>query len=53
MTHKVVDPVVGEDRVAMATECLYPDGTHVYCMCTAEVSEGLITRQNVVQVWDE
>ncbi|MGD6978672.1 MULTISPECIES: nuclear transport factor 2 family protein [Citricoccus] len=53
MTHRVVDPVVGEDRVALTTLCRYPDGTTVWCACTADISAGLITRQNVVQVWDE
>ncbi len=50
MTHHVVDPVVAEDRVALTTECRYPDGTNVTCACTAEISEGKITRQRVVQV---
>ncbi|MCY1157295.1 MAG: nuclear transport factor 2 family protein [Citricoccus sp.] len=53
MTHRVVDPVVGGDRVALTTLCRYPDGTNVWCACTADISGGLITRQNVVQVWDE
>jgi ketosteroid isomerase-like protein len=53
MTHKVVDPVVGEDRVALTTRCHYPDGTDVVCTATADLSDGLITRQNVIQVWDE
>ncbi|QCU78250.1 nuclear transport factor 2 family protein [Citricoccus sp. SGAir0253] len=53
MTHHVVDPVVGGDRVALTTLCRYPDGTNVHCACTAELSDGLITRQTVVQVWDE
>jgi hypothetical protein len=53
MTHQVVDPVVDEDRVALTTLCKYPDGTNVVCACTATVSGGQITQQNVVQVWDE
>lgn len=53
MTHQVVDTVVSEDRVALTTLCRYPDGTNVRCACTAEISDGLITRKTVVQVWDE
>ncbi|HEY4615085.1 MAG TPA: nuclear transport factor 2 family protein [Citricoccus sp.] len=53
MSHRVVDPVVGENRFALTTLCRYPDGTNVRCACTADVSGGLITRQHVVQVWDE
>jgi ketosteroid isomerase-like protein len=53
MTHRVVDPVIGADRIALTVECRYPDGINVHCACTAEVRDGLITRQSVVQVWDE
>jgi hypothetical protein len=53
MTHKVVRPVVGADRVALTTECLYSDGTNVLCACTADLRDGLISKQTVVQVWDE
>lgn len=53
MTHKIVDPVVADDRIALTEECQYPGGTNVLCSCTAEVSNGLISKQSVVQVWDE
>jgi hypothetical protein len=53
MTHKVVSPVVGTDRVAMTNECRYPDGMNVVCACTADLHDGLITKQSIVQVWDE
>jgi ketosteroid isomerase-like protein len=53
MTHQVVDPVVGTDRIALSTRCRYPDGTNVHCACTADLKDGQITRQVVVQVWDE
>ncbi len=53
MTHKVVNPVIGGDRIALTTQCRYPDGTNVVCACTADLSDGLIARQSIVQVWDE
>lgn len=53
MTHKIVNPVVGTDRIALTEECRYPDGTNVLCSCTADVHDGLISKQSVVQVWDE
>jgi hypothetical protein len=53
MTHRVLYPVVGEDRVALNTLCQYPDGTQVWCACTANVADGLITKQYVIQVWDD
>lgn len=52
MTHHVVDPVIGDGRIALTTHCRYPDGTNVQCVCTADVSGGLITRSSVTQVWD-
>ena len=53
MTHRVGDPVEGEDRIAHTVDCLYPDGTRVLCMTIAELEGGLITRQTIVQAWDE
>jgi hypothetical protein len=53
LTHTVVNPVVGADRVALMTECLYPDGTNVLCSCIADLRDGLVSKQTVVQVWDE
>lgn len=53
MTHTVRSPVAAPGRVALTTECLYPDGTQVLCACTAELQDGLISKQSVVQVWDE
>ncbi len=53
MAHRVVNPVLGTDRVALMTECTYPDGSQVLCSCNAELQGGLITAQAVVQVWDD
>jgi hypothetical protein len=39
--------------VALTEECADPDGTNVLCSCTAHLQDGVITRQHIVQVWDE
>ena len=53
MTHRIVNPVMGDNRIALTEECVYPDGTNVLCSCQAELRDGLISKQSVVQVWDE
>ncbi len=52
MTHEVRDLVEGERSVAHTVRCLYPDGTRVLCMTIAELDDGLIARQTIVQAWD-
>lgn len=53
MTHRVANLVVGDGGVALTEECRYPDGTNVLCSCTAVLRGGLISKQSVVQVWDD
>ncbi|HET7479696.1 MAG TPA: nuclear transport factor 2 family protein [Rubrobacteraceae bacterium] len=53
MTHRVENEVVGEDRIAFAERCEYPDGTKVLALETCELRDGKILRQVGVQVWDE
>jgi hypothetical protein len=53
MTHRVESALATETGVALIELCTYPDGTQVVCSCIAELAGGLITRQTVVQVWDE
>jgi len=53
MTHKIVNPVLADDRVALTEECQYPDGTNVLSSCSAELRDGVISRQSIIQVWDE
>jgi SnoaL-like domain len=53
MTH-AVGHAVGDGRGAAFTEaCRYPDGTNVLCATVIELDGGLISRQTVVQAWDE
>jgi ketosteroid isomerase-like protein len=53
MTHQVNDTVGGQSRIAFTEDCTYPDGTKVLCSASADVSDGRIARQLVVQVWDD
>lgn len=54
MTHEVRDTVLGDGRLAFATHCRYPDGTRVLCATIADLDpSGRITRQTIVQAWDE
>ena len=53
MTHVVEATATEGDRLALTEACTYPDGTKVLCMAMAEIKNGNITRQTVVQAWDE
>ncbi|MDQ4129312.1 MAG: nuclear transport factor 2 family protein [Actinomycetota bacterium] len=53
MTHRVENEVVGEGRVAFQETCEYPDGTRVLAAATAELRDGVIVRQVMVEAWDE
>ena len=52
-TYRGTDLVEGDRSVAHTIRCLYPDGTRVVCMTIAELDDGLIARQTIVQAWDE
>jgi hypothetical protein len=53
MTHSLGHRVKDETGAAYTQACRYPDGTHVLCATVIELDAGLISRQTVVQVWDE
>jgi hypothetical protein len=53
MTHEVRHRVVDETGAAFTEACRYPDGTNVLCATVIAHSDGLISEQTVVQVWDE
>jgi hypothetical protein len=53
MTHRIASLVASDNQVALTEECQYPDGTNVLCSCMAELRGGLISKQSVVQVWDD
>jgi hypothetical protein len=52
MAHTVRTAVLAEDRLTIELNCQYPDGAKVICLCVSEVSDGHITNQRGVQVWD-
>ena len=53
MTHSVGHRVKDEAGAAYTQACRYADGTNVLCATVIELDGGLITRQTVVQAWDE
>lgn len=53
MTHAVETAVADGNRLAFTEACSYPDGTKVLCMAMAELKDGSIARQTIVQAWDE
>jgi SnoaL-like domain len=53
MTHKVLHSVSDDHAGALVEACRYPDGTNVLCTTVFELEDGAISRQIVVQAWDE
>jgi hypothetical protein len=39
-------------RSCYQVACAYPDGTRVFCSTIAELRDGRIVRERVVQAWD-
>ena len=53
MTHRVDTAIVDGDKLAFSQACSYPDGMKVFCASMAELKDGRIARQTIVQAWDE
>ncbi len=53
MTHSVKHRVLDETGAAFTEACRYADGTNVLCATAIELDGGLISRQTVIQAWDE
>jgi hypothetical protein len=53
MAHRVEAIVADDDRIAWHLSCLYPDGTRVVAMGSAEIAGGLIRRETTIECWDE
>jgi hypothetical protein len=53
MTHDVAFSAAEGDRLAFSQACAYPDGAKVFCLAMLELKNGKISRQTVVQAWDE
>ena len=52
MTHKVENRCATGERLAFTQDCVYPDGTRVFCSTVAELKAGKIANQTIVQAWD-
>jgi ketosteroid isomerase-like protein len=52
LTHAVEPVVVEGDHVAYVVRCRYGDGTRVVCMAVAQLRDGRIARETVLQAWD-
>ncbi|HYB26063.1 MAG TPA: nuclear transport factor 2 family protein [Solirubrobacteraceae bacterium] len=53
MTHAVKHRVLDDSGAAYTQACRYPDGTNVLCGTVIELEDGVISRQTVLEVWDE
>lgn len=53
MTHAVEATAADDHRLAFTEACTYPDGTKVLAITMAELKDGSIAKQTVVQAWDE
>jgi len=52
MVHEVDVVAVATDALGYTVRCAYPDGGRVVCAALAELRDGLIAREVVLQVWD-
>src|SRR3954447_10380767 len=52
MTHRVLAATGDGANVAYQVACAYPDGTRVLCSTIAELRDGRIVRERLVQAWD-
>jgi SnoaL-like domain len=52
MTHKIEVACLDSNRLAFTQACAYPDGKRVLCSAMAEIKDGMIASQTIVQAWD-
>jgi hypothetical protein len=52
MTHKLESGLVDGQHLAFTQACAYPDGPRVFCSAMAELADGKIIEQTIVQAWD-
>jgi hemoglobin-like flavoprotein len=53
MTHRIIDEVVGKDRLSFLEACQYPGGERVLASSVVDLKNGKIVRQKMIQAWDE
>src|SRR4051812_8615998 len=52
LEHRVEHALTDGSTIAFDVACRYADGMRVRCQCFAELRDGRISRQVVVQAWD-
>ena len=52
MTHEVDVVALAGDALGYTVRCSYPDGGRVLCSSLAELRDGRIAREVILQVWD-
>jgi hypothetical protein len=52
MTHRIMDEVIGENRLSFNEACQYPGGERVLAASVLDLQNGKIIRQITVQAWD-
>ncbi len=52
MSHRVENACLDANHLAFTQACAYPDGTRVFCSAMAELSDGRIVNETIVQAWD-
>ncbi|MGA7329339.1 MAG: nuclear transport factor 2 family protein [Rhodomicrobium sp.] len=52
MTHELENGCLDGKHLAYTQACAYPDGTRVFCAAMAELKDGKIANQTIVQAWD-
>lgn len=53
MTHRVMDEVIGKDRISFDIACQYASGERVLAATMCDMQNGKIVREVTVQAWDE
>ncbi|QBD79142.1 nuclear transport factor 2 family protein [Ktedonosporobacter rubrisoli] len=53
MTHRVMDEVVGTNRLSFNQACQYASGERVLAASVLDLQNGKIVRETTVQAWDE
>ena len=52
MRHEIDVVALSADALGLTVRCSYPDGGRVVCSSLAELQDGRITREVILQVWD-
>ena len=53
MGHRLLEEVVGDNRISFYQACQYPNGQRVLASSVLDLQNGKIVQQTIVQAWDE